>query len=155
MPAFSSVGYQALQDLRTIGVASLPQVDPRDHKIRELPKIGESLDYVPSVLYTPHGPTQSDAAAFDGTSGRIYSFEVCIVAGREGDFGSDQKSTQTLHEQLIRGIERTSDEDFRTELPNCPTVWSVEIDSAPTFDRSKLNDNYAYLSVLVRVRSME
>lgn len=153
--AFSSIGYKILEDLRAIGAAAVPQVTGADHKIRELPKIGESLDYVPSVLYTPYSAVQSEAAAMDASSSRTYLVEACIVAGREGDFGSNQRDTQTWHEQLLRGIERTSDEDFRTELPSCPTVWSVEIESAPVFDRSKLNENYAYLSVVVRVRSME
>ena len=150
-----SVGYSILQDLRQIGQAAVTAIPSEDHKIRELPKVGEDLDRVPCVLYTPNGPVQSDAMAFDAASLRIYTIEVSIVAGREGDFGSLQKDTQAWHESLLRAIERTSDTDFRTSLPNTPTVWSVEIESAPEFDRTKLNDNYAYLSIVVRLRSSE
>lgn len=152
--AFSAVEYSILQDLVTIGQGAGTGVALDKHVIRELPKVSENIDLLPCVIYTPHGPVQSDAMAFEGCSGRVYTEEVCLIDYRDGDAATDQQKTQTWHEQLLRAIEINNGQ-FRTTLPNTPTVWSVEIETAPNFDRSKLNENYAYLSVVVRLRSAE
>lgn len=157
--AFSGIEYAVLGDLKTIGQAAVSTSDvaAASHKIRELPKVGEVLDTLPCIIYCPHTALRSSAMGFEsGSVLREYVEEVVVVFGREGDFASDQQQAMKVHEQLMRAFEvDPNTSTFRTTLPNVPTVWSVEIESAPNFDRSKLNDNYAYLSVVVRLKSAE
>lgn len=123
-------------------------------KIRELPKVGESLDTVPCILIAPFGKNRSDPLGTEGPSGRIYAREICLIDGHEGDYATDKPARELWMQQAINAIEKNGS-DHRVSLPSASSVWSVEIDEAPTFDRSKLNQNYAYFGVVVIIRSSE
>ena len=154
---FSSVEYAILQDLVLLGqAAGLTGVSNSNHLIRELPKIGETVNTLPSVFYCPHASIQSDPMSFEGDAGRIYTEGVYLVDGREGDNATYQSQAQTWHEQLLRYIEKDpATGQFRTTLANVASVWSIEIVEAGEFDKSKLESNYACLPIVVRVRSVE
>ncbi len=164
---FSSVEYSILQDLVILGKLAGTIVADGDHLIRELPVVGEDIDVLvkqedetwlhkPVIIYTPHGPVESSPMSFEGDADRIYTEEICCVFGREGNFESHMQEAQTVHEQILRIMEKDPlTGQFRTSLPNVTSMRSIEIVTAPNFDRSKLNNNYAYLSVVVRLRSVE
>lgn len=151
----TALGTAIDQDLKDILQAlSFSGIDSANVKIRELPKVGEVIDVVPCVVIGPYGKDKSEPMGTEGSSGRVHAREVCLIDGHEGDFASDKPKRELWLQQAMNGIEKVGDE-FRTSLPSVPKAWSVEIDGAATFDRAKLNQNYAYQSIVVLVRTVE
>jgi hypothetical protein len=146
----SAIDSDVIDILAAVGLSG---IDSANIKARELPKRDETIDAVPCVVVAPYGFRVSPLGT-EGSAGRNYTREICLIDGSEGDFATDQAKRQTWHQQVVNGIERNGSE-WRTTLPNAGTVWAIEIENAPTFDRSLLAKNYAYQSVIVTFRSSE
>lgn len=154
--ASTSVWFGILDGLRTlVRAASLADIPEERVKVRMLPKVGEVLDPLPCVLLVPQGSAKSAPLDFEGNAGREYRVEICLVDGIEGDFATNQEKYQTWLEQVVNKVEKQDDGMWRCDLADVPSVWGIEIDQAPTFDRSKLDENYSYQSVVVTVKSHE
>lgn len=154
MPSSIETGIQtALQAIiQGIGLAGIPNTQVR---VRETPKVNEVLDKVPCVLICPRGPNKSSGAGFEGPVQRAYIDEVIVIDGREGDNSTDTPTTQLWHEQCVNAVERLASGQYRTGLAGVPTVFDIRVGDIPTFDRTKLSENYAYLSFFVTVSSSE
>jgi len=128
-------------------------------KIREAPTVTEVIDPLPCVLICSRGPHKTEPLSFEGAASRVYVEEIIVIAGREGDFQSDQVPTQSWLRQYFEAVDREQSGanagQFRTTLPDCPSVYAIEVGDIATFDRTKLGDSYAYLSFFVTVRSSE
>lgn len=122
-------------------------------KIRELPKVGETLDVLPCLLIVPKA-NKSDPLGTEGSAGRVYVREIWIIDGHEGDFATDKPKRELWLEQAVNAIER-SGTNFRTTLPSVSSVWDIQIGQIPTLDRAKLNQNYAYEGAEVSIFSSE
>ena len=117
--------FKILQELKAIGSA-LPTI-PQVHLIRELPKINEEIDRLPCVIYTQHSPPVLDPISFEGDNAWIYTDEVVIVDGREGDSESNMSQMLTWLELLATAISKVDNNDgnglqFRTKFTNVPSV---------------------------------
>jgi len=125
-------------------------------KIREMPKAAETLDVVPCVLICPRASPAPQGLSFEGSAGIAYVEEIIVVAGREGDFSTDQAPTQTWYRQCYNAVERNADGSWRVMMMTVPSVYDIRVsDTLAGFERSKLKENYAYLSFFVTVRSSE
>ena len=90
---------------------------------------------------------------FEGQISKAFEVEVVVVAGSEGDDATDEDQ-QCDWIELIQDALVFDDaaNDWRTTLPNVPKAWKIELDDEPmVFDRAKLNANYAYMGVKLRV----
>lgn len=152
----ASIGYAILTDIQAILQAvAYVGINTEEIKIRELPAVNETLDHVPCVCICPYHKIDSAPMGMEGSAGRTYAVEVCLIDGSDGDYATDQEKRQTWHEQTLNAIDKMPDGQFRAELPNVPSVWHLEIQEAPTFDRSKLSKLYSYQSVVVNFLSSE
>jgi hypothetical protein len=124
-------------------------------RIREAPKVGERIDQLPCVLICPRGQKPPEGLSFEGAIGIGYVEEVIVIDGREGDLATDQPKTQLWKEQCVSAVAKSSPTSWRTTLPNVPTVYDLRVGDIEGYDRTKLDDNYAYLSFFVTVRSSE
>ena len=81
--------------------------------------------------------------------------QICVVDASGGDLATDRKKRQKWHSQVLNAIEFESDGSWRLSLPNVPSVWSIQIEKTPTFDRSKLPSGYVVVQVVVEFSSFE
>ena len=128
--------------------------------IREAPQISEVINQVPCVLICPRGPNKTPPNDFEGGVFREYVQEIIVIAGREGDLSTYQDPTQAWHETCVQYVQTQQSFDAnpglpRLTLPTATTVYDIQVGDIPTFERSKLAKNYAYLSFFVTVRSSE
>lgn len=145
-----------LQDVQTILIAAgLSGIVPAEIKIREMPKVSEGLDHVPCVMICPYEDVGTEPLDMEGTANRKPKVEICLIDASDGDFATDRKKRQKWHRQVLNAIEFNNDGSWRLELPNATTVWSIRPVKAPTFDRSKLPEGYAYFGVVVEFWSNE
>lgn len=156
MPSLPVVPADAiLEEVQAIlRAADLDGIEQQNIKVREMPKAGEELDVLPCVLISPYGDIDPDALDMEGGAERAYTVEICLVDASNGDLASDRKKRQRWHSQTLNAIEKDGD-DWRLTLPSVPSVWSIQAVKAPTFDRSKLPEGYAYFSVVVKFLSSE
>jgi hypothetical protein len=140
--------------LKAIGLSGMDAANVG--KIREQPKVDEVIDGLPTVLICQRGAPPPDGLSFEGTVGRVYVEEVIIIGPREGDAITDQDATLFWYQQCLAAIQNVTDGSWRSTLPIATTVYDIRVStSLPGFERSKLSDNYAYLSFFVTVRSAE
>lgn len=123
-------------------------------KIREAPKKGEDFDTVPLVIIAPFVGTRSNPLGTEGSDNNTYRRDIWIIDGFEGDNETDQAKRELWHEQVHNAIERNGT-DWRTKLPSAPSVWDIQIEDAPTFDREMFKANYAVQRVHVAIQSSE
>ena len=156
--ANTSTEQTILEDLRDIlrGTAAIT-INAQDIKVRELPKATEELDALPEIIICSGGPTKTVPLSFEQAQvDRIYSVQVAIVIGTEGDFATNQDLYQGWHEAAQRAIRQDPiTGDFRDVLPTATSVFGIDFDDAATFDRSLLNKNYAYMGIMLRIHSNE
>ncbi len=145
-----------------IQAAQLSGIPNASVKVRVMPKIGETLDTVPAVLICPAGslrPNKTEPFGFEGAVSNEYNEVIIIVKGFSGNYATtgDNAAVQGWHEQVVRAVQfNATTGDFRVTLPNAPTVYWLNVDSAPSFDRDLLNTGkYVYLAVEVKIKSSE
>lgn len=156
--AYESVSYAIQQECLRLLKAANPVFTgiPTDNMIiRKLPIAQETLTKLPAILIAPYGEQEQEPYDFEGTVNNFYRIEICLVAPNSSDFASNQDMRQGWQEKVRRTILRDSSNYLRTKLTNAPTVWDMNEESTPTFDRSKLNQMYDYLSVGIRFHSLE
>ena len=152
----SSTPYAIREDLKTLMTsASLSGISASNIKIRMLPKIGETLDAVPSVLICETGEIKSRAIDMEGHFNREYLNQIVIVDALEGDFATDEDAYKEWQSRAMNKIDKDQNGQARNSLPSVSGCWSVEIVGAATFDRSKLSEHYAYQGIVVRVQVVE
>jgi hypothetical protein len=157
----TSTGYAIARDLQTI-LRSVTFVSTADNRtiaserilIRKLPVSSELEGRMPAICIARYGKVESRSLDFEGDFERVYQFEVCIIEAAEGDYETDEAIHETWHEQMILAIQEDGD-NARVSLPNVPTAWKIEVDGAPTVDRSKLYEGYSYQSAIVKVTTAE
>lgn len=156
MPDVAEEEDAILEDVKSIlqGV-DFEDIDDERIKIRELPKVGETLDPVPAILIAPFGDLRSEPEDMEGNATRIHTVQIVLVDAHEGDYATDRAKRQKWHKQVVNAIEKQVDGSWRLGLSNVPSVWDIRFLRAPTFDRGKLAEGYAYLGVLVEFYSDE
>ena len=150
-------------DLQAIVIAAqLQGIADANVKVRVMPKVGETLDVTPCVMICPAGslrPNKTTPFGFEGAVTNDYFEEIIIVKGFSGNYATngDNAQVQYWHEQVVKAVQfQTGTGDFRTTLPSAPTVYYLNVDSAPSFDRDLLNTGkYIYMVVEVQIKSSE
>jgi hypothetical protein len=132
--------------------ATFPGLPSSSIKVRMLPKVGENLDTLPCILISPYGNIDWFPLSFEGDVNRTYYVEVSLVAANNFDFASNQEQYEGWLEQAGRLV---TPPNLDATTPSLPNVWRIEMVSNPTFDRGRLNQTYAYQSVLVKFDSQE
>lgn len=158
MMAYQSVSYAIQQECLRLLKAVDPPFDsiPTDNMlIRKLPIAQEQLTKLPAILIAPYGEQEQEPMDFEGTVNNFYRIEICLVTPNGSDMASNQDLRQGWQEKARRTILRNLDNTLRTKLQNAPTVWDMNEEQTPTFDRAKLNQLYDYLSLVIRFHSQE
>lgn len=156
MPAVAEEEDAILQDVQTILIAAqLAGIPVADFKIRELPKVGDTLDLVPCVLICSCDDLGSEPLDMEGNANRAHRVQICLVDGHEGDFATDRKKRQKWRKQALNAIEFEADGSWRLSLPNVPSVWSIKPVKVKELDRAKLAQNYAFFPMVVEFQSQE
>lgn len=147
--------WEAMQkDTQTIlRAASLTGISPENITVAMLPKADQTVDVLPKIAIAPHGKMTSEAMNMNGGKMRRREVEICLIDGIE-DMATGQNQYHGWQDAAANAIEMDGS-DFRTELPNVPSLFNIEIVEAPTFDRSKLSQLYSYQSILVRFTTQE
>lgn len=127
-------------------------IDPANVVARKLPHVGENLGINPPCLLLAAAakPEARDAADTEGNADSVYPFEVAIVKGTQRSMASDPE-VRKWRLQAMHAVE--SDAAWQAVKALVPSVWEIEIDPDPLFDRGSLSDQYAYSSFTVRVKS--
>lgn len=142
------------KDTQTIlRAASLTGISSENITVAMLPKADQTVDVLPKIAIAPHGKMTSEAMNMSGGKMRRREVEVCLIDGIE-DMATGQNQYHGWQDAAANAIEMNGS-DFRTELPNVPSLFNIEIVEAPTFDRSKLSQLYSYQSILVRFTTQE
>jgi hypothetical protein len=131
-----------IQGLTLTGIASA------NIKRRMLPKASETLDKLPAVLVAPASGKGRRRPHTWGAVNRVYPIEVAIVTPVNRDFATKIADVT----QWLQTIEAAFD---GPRISGAATVWDVDVDVGATFDRSTLNQQYAYSSLLLNVHSHE
>jgi hypothetical protein len=132
-----------LQGLSFNGVA------PTSIVARKLPEIGEALGVdPPAILLAPAVQDEErEFVDFESDFQVSYTFEICRVAASNRDFSPDPYARQ--FQQLIRQAFVPQD------ISAAPGVWTIEVEIGHLYDRSTLNSQYSYTSMLVKFLSEE
>ncbi len=156
----ASIEAACQSDLQAIIVAAqLQGILTASVKVRMMPKVGETLDVVPLVLICPAGtlrPNKTEPFGFEGAVSNTYNEVILIVAGFSGDFVTDNALVQGWHEQVVKAVTYDTLGNFRVTLPNASTVYWLNVNAAPSYDRDLLNtENYVYMAVEIEIKSSE
>jgi len=144
-----------LRDIRDLAATvSFGGLNDTDVKVRDLPKVGEVLDQLPCVLVALQD-MDSEPLDMEGGANRRTRVEVCLVDAHDGDFANDVASRLAWRKRVVNVLEFTGGGEWRLTLPSVPSVWSVRPARIAGMDRSKLNDGYAYFSIVFEVWSQE
>ncbi len=149
--------YQTIQtDIQTLlRSLSLTDLDPADIKVRSMPKVAETLDRTPCIIVAPYGSVRNEPLDFEGNRTKTYQVEIAVVAKSFGDYQTNQPKYLGWIEQIDEVLTFEIPGTIRQTLPSLPNVYGITIEEEPTFDRTKLNQQYAYQSLLLSVESQE
>lgn len=139
-----------LKLLKILQAASFKGLPPENIKVGILPKVGENLDNLPCIIIAPYGKTSWEPASFENSNNFTYYVEATIVVENRGDYRSKQQQYADWGD-LVGGLISPTNFDGL----ECPSVWSIDLVNSPNFDRSKLNQQYVYLSSVGKYTSQE
>ena len=135
--------------------ANLLSIPPASIIVRMMPTATETLQVLPCVIISPFENIDVEVAGFDSMDFVDYFVEISLVAAANLDFATKQSLYQGWHKAARLAITRMPDGNSRSTLDSVPSVWNITSVRNPTFNHSKLNQLYAYQSVVIKFSCYE
>jgi len=149
----NSIETQQRLDLQTIVQAGNIGIPQAQIVIRDEPVVVDG-DPLPLLILCPGTKVASKPFNFEGaTTERVYVTRFVYVEGTSGDGTLALPSYESI-QAAIRQSVNSSGGNFRTTLPNCPTVQMLWFRDE-TNDVPKLDINYPYRLLELEVHSQE